>query len=413
MREALIRGDAAGAFQDSDGFGSAQGIQSHRAQAVALEAELDRYRDKIRAHMSVSERQRREMSILRVDSSIQGQRSSAAHKECVEARERLQKGRQECAELHRKAKTEQLRVVMLRDAFEQEQTRVGVSLGRAESFVSDLVAATEGTRRVEVEEQSLARECASALSEIHAAEVQDELAAESEVRRLKRDLLAAEASLARNDGLEGMAIGSGLSASSTMTYAAVQSEYYAAAAQLSEAQKRCDNASVVALRYLAKEADVRMTVEGLRDMLSSFTREVQQRQEVSPRSELEEAAEVTFRQAEAKIAGLVALAQRSQSERQHSPGVDCARECANKFGNELDKVRAQLMEQQTFPKGSSGFSDPDWRLDLEAAGLQRRLGKVLAAEREMYCQVLEEQQRCSPQKQPSSTLQQQVQVGYR
>lgn len=411
MREALMRGDSAnGAFQDGeDGFaGSAQGLQSYRAQAVALEAELDRYRDKIRAHTSVSERQRREMNILQLDQRIQGQRSSAARKECVEARERLQKGRQECAELHRKAKTEQLRVVMLRDAFEQEQTRVGVSLGRAESFVSDLVAATEGTRRVEVEEQSLARECASALSEIHAAEVQDELAVESEVRRLKRDLLAAEASIAR--GAESEVTGFD-AASSSLMYATIQSECNAAASQLSEARRRCDGAVVIAHRCLANEAALRRSVEVLRDELSTFARELRgTRQEVSPTTELEEAAEVTIRQADVKIAGLVALWQQSQSDRrQHSPGVDCARECASKFIHELDNVKSQLSEpQEVRPRGSAGFQDPDWRLDLEAAGLQRRLGKVLATERDMYCQVLEAQKLCV--KQPSSKLQQQVQV---
>merc|ERR1711933_590184 len=115
----------------------------------------------------------------------------------------------------------------------------------------------------------------------------------------------------------------------------------------------------------------RRSVEALKEGLNTFAKELKEaRKEVSPRTELEEAAEVTFRQAEAKIAGLVALAQRSQSERRrHSPGVDSARECASKFSHELDLVKAQLSEQHdsSLPRGPSGLQDPDWRLDLEAA----------------------------------------------
>ncbi|CAE7729372.1 unnamed protein product, partial [Symbiodinium sp. CCMP2456] len=67
------------------------------------------------------------------------------------------------------AKTEQLRSIMLREAFEQEQNRVGLSLGQAEAYVHDQAMETEATRRVEAEEMQVSRQHVATLNQIHAA----------------------------------------------------------------------------------------------------------------------------------------------------------------------------------------------------------------------------------------------------
>lgn len=406
MREALARGDISYGLGDSgseESFSSTSlGLQAYRMQTVSLEAELDRYRDKIRAHSSVSERQRREMATLKHDSTLQGQRATTARNEATEARDRLKKCRQEVAELTRKAKTEQLRVEMLREAFEQEQTRVGVSLGRAETFVSDLVAATEGTRRVEVEEQTLARECVSALSEIHAAEARDELAADSDCRRLRKELNLAEVALSENSsqehpngGKEDMAAAIAAAAA----YANVQSERHAAATELSDARRRCHAVSLIARRCRTNEAELRKDAEAVAAEFNALASEGKAKDKASstrtPRMQLEEAAEAAMRKAEVKIAGIISAAQQKgldlgSGRRQLSPLADSARQCSRSFGMELELVRTQLGEMRAVSvPPSSGSGQADWQLDLEAAGLQRRLGKVLASERERYCQLLE------------------------
>lgn len=406
MREAVARGDITyGVGEDGreESFGTAHlGLQTLRMQAVSLEAELDRYRDKIRAHASVSERQRREMVTLKRDSTLQGQRASSSRKEAGEARERLRVGRQEMADLARQAKTGQLRVEMLRDAFEQEQTRVGVSLGRAESSVSDLVAATEGTRRVEMEEQTLARECVSALSEIHAAEARDELMADADCRRLRRELNLAVAELSEASPAQGLSRspqGDVAAVAAAAAYANMQSERHAAATQLSEARRKCHGVSLIARRCISNEAELRRGLEALRAERARETKKDGESGARAPRMQLEEAAEAALSKAEAKITGIISAAQKSglvlaAGGRPHSPAADSARQYALSFGTELDLVRSELREARAPSMPSHSSQDPDWRTDLEAAGLQRKLGKVLAAERDRYCQLLEARLRC-------------------
>jgi len=413
MREALRSGDFSygiGEASNDGSFSSSHlGLQAYRVQAVSLEAELDIYRDKVRAHISVSERQRKEMTTLRRDCAAQAQRAATARQEREEARERLKKSQQEHAELSRKAKTEQIRVEMLRDAFEQEQTRVGESLGRAEMFVSDLVAATEGTRRVEVEEQSRARECVSTLTEIHAAEARDELLAEADCRNLKRELNISEAALSeakareKAQGGSSDAHGDVDAVTATAAYASVQSERYAAANKFSDAKRKCHEAALIAKRCLAQEDLLRRDTEALRQQSGAISMEVKAAEKGkgtrAMRMQFEETAEAALRKYEARIAGIVAMAEKEGFElrpgarRPLSPVGESARQCLSSFGAELELVRSELQQTRAVSVGPRASSQPpqaaDWQLDLEAAGMQRKLGKVLAAEREKYCQLVE------------------------
>ena len=62
------------------------------------------------------------------------------------------------------------------------------STWEAESYVKDLVTATEGTRQVEMKEQAVARECMQELNEIHAAQTREDLGAEAKLNQLIREL---------------------------------------------------------------------------------------------------------------------------------------------------------------------------------------------------------------------------------
>lgn len=410
MREALRSGDfsyGVGEGCNDAVFGSSHlGLQAYRVQAVSLEAELDIYRDKVRAHMSVCERQRKEMTTLRRDCAAQAQRAATAQQDRAEAREQLKKSQQEHAELSRKAKTEQIRVEMLRDAFEQEQTRVGESLGRAEMFVSDLVAATEGTHRVEVEEQWKARECVSALTEIHAAEARDELLAEATCRNLRRELNVAEAALSAANAREKVHGSSDAhgdvdadAVAATAAYASVQSERYAAVNKFADAKRKYHEATLIAKRCLAQEEQLRRDTEALRHESGAIAKEtIKGKGTRAMRMQFEETAEAALRNYEAKIAGIVAMAEkeglelRPEARRALSPIGESARQCLSSFGTELELVRSELQETRavSVPRASSlPPQAADWQLDLQAAGMQRKLGKVLAAEREKYCQLVE------------------------
>ena len=52
---------------------------------------------------------------------------------------------------------------------------VGLTVSQAEAYVNDLAAASEGTRRVEVEEQAVARRCVASLNELHSAIAREEM----------------------------------------------------------------------------------------------------------------------------------------------------------------------------------------------------------------------------------------------
>eukprot|EP00929_Paragymnodinium_shiwhaense_P059350 TRINITY_DN29725_c0_g1_i2.p1 TRINITY_DN29725_c0_g1~~TRINITY_DN29725_c0_g1_i2.p1 ORF type:complete len:482 (-),score=131.52 TRINITY_DN29725_c0_g1_i2:55-1500(-) len=163
-------------------------LNSKRMAVVTLEAELQRYTDRLRYSMVVAERQKRDRGGLRDDTVLQAKKKQAAHSRLQEEATKLENMEQELDELSRRCKTEELRAAMLREAFEQEQSRVGESLGRAEAFVSDLVAATEDTRKFEVEEQAMSRECIQALSHIRAERAEDEAVVEGRASTLRSEL---------------------------------------------------------------------------------------------------------------------------------------------------------------------------------------------------------------------------------
>merc|ERR1719313_2949601 len=103
----------------------------------------------------------------------------------------------------------------------------------------------------------------------------------------------------------------------------------------------------------------------------------------------------SLQQCEQKVAGLLQAAQlegldlRRGQSRVHSPGADVARQCLMAFGNELELVRSELSETARSVSPRRPASGADIAMDMDAAKLQRELGKVLAAERETYCQLVE------------------------
>jgi len=422
LREVLTNGSgtangAALAEADSGGLGGA-------LSSMSLEAQLDRHLEKIRAHISVSERHQLEITTLRQDCNGQAKRAVEAVQQKSAEQELLQKGRQECSELARKARTEQLRVVMLREAFEQEQTRVGESLGRAEAFVCDLVAATEGTRKVEVEEQSLARECVSALSEIHAAEARDELATEAHLAQVRQELNSAEAAMANGSRkLPAGKQGDFAAASAAATFAKVESERHAAALVLAEERRRCHGAIQMARRCTDAENALRKETEAAREkskaigklLVAALQPDGKSQKNprsapgraaaiLAPRLHVEQQNEESMQAAEARLRGQLKDALQGGGGtssgargRRLSTAADRARECSTSLAVELQQVKAELSDSKSMnlqarsrsPQPGLQQVDPDWRLDLEAAGLQRKIGKVLAAERQSYCSLLE------------------------
>jgi len=395
-----------------------RGLNMRRVRAVSLESELDRYLERIRFSSNLHEKQQREIASLKEDCSVQIQRAQAALRRKNETQERLQRGHQECTELSRKAKTEQLRATMLREAFEQEQTRVGVSLGRAEAFVSDLVAATEGTRRVEVEEQSLARECISALNEIHMAQARDELAAEAKVTQLRRELEAAkDALVGTQQAANGKTEDNTLAANATAKYAKVESECHSVTMELGELQRRCQGVAAIIRRRAADVNVFQRELEELRaksdkvakDLLVTLGKEDSvERQRLlcgrlamlQPRLRLEEAAEAALEAAENRLTSELMDAQGcmetnvSKTCRSCTTSSDMAKQCARTFLAELEQARTEL-SATSMPRSESNLRFqaplPGAGPDLEAAGLQRRLGAALAAERANYCRLQEQQ----------------------
>jgi len=371
-----------------------RGLNLKRVQAVSLEAELDRCLDRIRFSFGVKERQHREIARLREDCKVQAQRAQAARQQREDTREKLQQASQESAELTRKAQTEQLRAVMLREAFEQEQMRVGVSLGRAEAFVCDLVAATEGTRRVEVEEQSLARECVSALSELQSARARDELETEARVLQLKRELETLKAGAPLDDAAAVRA---------TATYAKLESERHAATMELGEVRRRFHGAAAITRRRAADVSVFQRELDALKErsqkvaseLSTSLSRDVDpERKRLShgrvaalkPRLRLEEAAEVALQTAEARVAGELAEA---GSHSRWTASSKLAQRCSESLTGELEQVRAELSDAQAARHPST--TEPEAPLvNLEAAALQRKVGLALAAERAHHCRLQEE-----------------------
>jgi len=396
---------------------------------LELEVDLERRIDKVHTSAKTAERQLRELAVLRKESDTHSQRALQALRECTDTREKLRQASQECAELTRKAKMEQLRATMLREAFEQEQTRVGASLERAEAHVSDLIAATDSARRAEAEEQSIARECVCALSEVYTAQANDEMAVEARVVELRRGLDAATAELAVNQQQAAAPPEAGAAAiTATALYAKAEAERQAAATQLGEALRKCQSVQRVARRHAAQEAGVRSELEAVRaasravdaqllaavantpdgsaapghqgggapQTATAAARGLGRLIKLRPHLRLEATAEAVLQAAEERIAGELEEARRGKASadellaqrRKHSLNAGRARQCTSNLSAELERLRAEL---NTFasPGPVPTPVDNEQMLNLEAAALQRRLGAALAAERRSSCRLQE------------------------
>ncbi|CAK0794248.1 unnamed protein product [Prorocentrum cordatum] len=426
-----------------------RGLSMQRVRAVSLQSELDRCLDRARFGAGVAERQRAEIAALRADCASQAQRAAEALRRRDEAQGKLQRELQEREDLSRKAKTEQLRAAMLREAFEQEQTRVGVSLGRAEAFVCDLVAATEGTRRMEVEEQSVARECSSALSEIQAAQAQDSARLEARHAQLEGEMDEARRALQRaRQGVGGESAGSAQAVRATVAYAMIESQRHDVITELDEARRRYREAATTARLRAIDASGLRHKLTVLRSRSDRLVDELAAAKGRLPSadasgeaaadeghrrggrslwetSEAEAAAATQARLCLAEAAAAAAdtacaeIAQQLARERAGvAPGPELPRagsaEVAARqsvaLAAELRRVREEL-SQATASAARHQRGQADDLADLEvvppvrsracppsprareAAGLQRRIGAALAGEQANLCRLQEERLR--------------------
>lgn len=291
LRSALARSDQIEAKRPptavagGNGLGSGLGgklaevhrrLNMRRVHAVSLEAELSHCADRFTFSSSIFEKQQREMVALREDSAQQASSSELAAVNRDRLREELQAAQELSSELARRLKTEQLRSMMLREAFEQEQSRVGDSLGQAEAWLGDLVAATEGTRRMEVEEQALARECVAALNELHGVQVRDEVAADAKMAQLRCELDDVRSALAKAKHQPHAQQVDDASAAvrATATYAKIEAERYAVATQLGETRRKCLGAAAGARRQAADFAVVRRELVALQGRAAKVAQEL-------------------------------------------------------------------------------------------------------------------------------------------
>lgn len=408
LRDALARGQFDGLAVRDAKTGSDQSLTSGFSSS-RIQAEIDRLLERLRSNASVFEKQQRELMALKEECSLQTQRAQAAFRRRDEAREKLDLGQQESSELSRQAKTEQLRALMLREAFEQEQARVGVSLGRAEAYVSDLIAATEGTRRIEVEEQAVARECITALNEIHSAQAREELQAEAKLAQLMRELQAAKDTLVTSEQTSKRPEAA---SESQLLQAKVQD----ATAQLAELRRRSFGAASIIRRRAADAAIVQREIQALKTRSEMLSRELKATQtrdglrgatlasgssalgNLISRLHIEEAAEAALQVAEARLEGELVEAQLGsvstcgepiEMQRRDRASEELAQRCIERFSAELQEVRSEL-SAASMPKAIRSPAPNNLGSDLAAAGLQRRVGIALAAEFETKVRLEEE-----------------------
>lgn len=288
---------------------------------------------------------------------------------------------------------------MLREAFEQEQNRVGVSLGQAETYVNHLVAATEGTRRVEMTEQAVARECVQALNEIHAAQSREDLSAEAKLKQLVHEL-----ELAKTD--YDLATRS-VPATSPKADPAKQTE-------LAELRRGTLEAMALFRRRLADAQVYRRRYQEIQHRAEAVNRDLAQQEgpsrsgpcagagttsgigstvPVLTRLRLEEAEEAQQKAEEARLESELVEAERGSLKQDfysYQVLLDHGSGQLHDLQGELQQLRSRL----------SGAPRREVRLagapaapadNLMAAGLQRRVGLSLAAGRESRCLIQEEQ----------------------
>jgi len=369
--------------------GSGQQISSATREA---KAQVDRDFVKLQDQASLIQQQAGDVNALQDNAALQLARCEAVQQRLEEAEEKLEEAQQENAELLRQHKTEELRATMLREAFEQEQNRVGVSLGQAESYVKDLVTATEGTRQVEMKEQAVARECMQELNEIHAAQTREDLGAEAKLNQLIREL-----ELAKSD----YAASTSVTASTTALDSAKQSE-------TAEYRRSWAECSAVCRRRMADAQVCRRKWQEIQQRAEMVNRDLAQHEhgpyrprdgapsEVSvlTRLRLEEAEEAQQKAEEARLESELMEAEKGSFKQDASKNYQALLEGGHRqlkdLQLELEQLRLQLSAAPPVPAmpGRAPSTPAD---NLMAAGLQRRVGVSLAAGRQSQCLLQEEQ----------------------
>ncbi|CAJ1460188.1 unnamed protein product [Effrenium voratum] len=368
-----------------------------RLESLKAKAALDQ--GKLQDHAGVIQQQEIEIAALRDDLALHTQRVEAASQRLRETQDKLEEAQQENAELSRQAKTEQLRSTMLREAFEQEQTRVGLSLGHAEAQVSDLAAATEGTRRIEVEEQAVARECVTALNEIHAAQAREELATEARLTQLLHELGLAKAAAAETKTAGDDQVVAEFRRRSQEHAAVVRRRVQDAQTFRRKLQEVQQQAADVSHRLAQKEGMGGRSAlawhlwsmfprcsehiwPGLRRLCTEANANL------STRLRLEEAEEATLQVAEARLQGELADARAGsfavEDFDSYEDLLENGKRHASALAEELEVLRSELSAFSAAPRNADAGDD------LMAAGLQRRVGSTLAAQRESQCLLQEE-----------------------
>ncbi|CAK9061148.1 unnamed protein product [Durusdinium trenchii] len=337
-----------------------------------LEVQADMDQDKIQGQASLIQQQEVELSALRDGLALQQQRHAAALQRFRETQEKLEEAQNEAAELSRQAKTEELRSTMLREAFEQEQNRVGHSLIQAESSVNDLALATESTRRFEFEESAVQRECAQALNEVQTQAAREELAHEAKMAQLVRELESAKSAHAA-------------AARPTL-------DVPRAAALLTELRRGAREHGLIARKRAADAQAHRKVLEAVRFRANQLNRDLVKKEGWAPTaltSRLRlEADEAALEVAELRLQTELTDAEAGNSyeddysyEELLQRGTDQAR----LLSSELESLREQLNSQRAIIANHSTPSS-----NLLAAGLQRRVGQSLAAQREAQQRIQEE-----------------------
>lgn len=369
--------------------GGGQQISSATREA---KAQVDRDFVKLQDQASLIQQQAGDVNALQDNAALQLARCEAVQQRLEEAEEKLEEAQQENAELLRQHKTEELRATMLREAFEQEQNRVGVSLGQAESYVKDLVTATEGTRQVEMKEQAVARECMQELNEIHAAQTREDLGAEAKLNQLIREL-----ELAKSD----YAASTSVTASTTALDSAKQSE-------TAEYRRSWAECSAVCRRRMADAQVCRRKWQEIQQRAEMVNRDLAQHEhgpyrprdgapsEVSvlTRLRLEEAEEAQQKAEEARLESELMEAEKGSFKQDASKNYQALLEGGHRqlkdLQLELEQLRLQLSAAPPVPAmpGRAPSTPAD---NLMAAGLQRRVGVSLAAGRQSQCLLQEEQ----------------------
>jgi len=367
------------------------------SEAAKIQDELDKLVVKQRSAVDFIQQNKVEITWLREAVEFQGSRHRAEAQRRLENQEKLEELDQRVEDLTRQAKTEQLRSIMLREAFEQEQNRVGLSLGQAEAFVHDQAMETEVTRRVEAEEMQVSRQHVTTLNQIHAAKDREELAAEAKIAQLRRELEAVKlgGSEARPNLL-----------SNGNNFAGNEDDRQAALVQLTEVRRR-NQASAAQVRRSA--TDVQMFQRQIRELQQREAavnqdlaqqkvpgkRSTSKASNVSARIHLEEAAESALRVVEARLQSELADAQvcspsregHQQFSNRETQLLAHAQNAVDELTEELGRARGELTAAAA-PGPRSGDAAPGD--DLVAAGLQRRTGMILAAKGETDFYLKEE-----------------------